>query len=67
MALKLVRFSTDSDGPARQVSINPEYVATVEQDMAKPGQICHLTMVNGQYYRILEPEEIANKRLQYGS
>ncbi|MVM29908.1 hypothetical protein GO755_07680 [Spirosoma sp. HMF4905] len=66
MALKLVKFITDSDGPTRAVNINPEYVATVEADMAKPNQICHITLCTGHYYRILEPEVNASKRLVYG-
>ena len=67
MALKLVKFITDSDGPTRAVNINPEYVATVEADMAKPDQISHITLCSGQYYRVLEPEISASKRLVYGS
>ncbi|WP_020603147.1 hypothetical protein [Spirosoma spitsbergense] len=66
MALKLIKFITDSDGPSRTVDINPEYVATVEQDMAKPDQVSHITLASGHYYRVLEPAVSASKRLTYG-
>ena len=66
MALKLVAFLTDQDGPNRKIHINPEYVATVEADMAKPDQICHITLCTGNYYRVHEPLATASNRLQYG-
>lgn len=62
---KGVKFLTDSDGPLREVYVNPEYVATVEQDMAKPDQISHVTLVTGHEYRIHEPAAKVNQRLQY--
>ncbi|GAB3990425.1 hypothetical protein GCM10028807_17560 [Spirosoma daeguense] len=63
MALKLVKFITDSDGTSRAVNINPEHVSTVEADMAKPDQFCHITLMSGHYYRVLEPETTASRRL----
>lgn len=66
MPYKGIKFLTDSDGPLRAVLINPDYVATVEEDMARPAQICHITLATGHYYRIQEPAETANRRLQYG-
>lgn len=66
MSLKLVKFITDSDGPQRTVNINPEYVTSVEDDMSKPGQICHISLVTGEYFRVLEPNETATRRLLYG-
>jgi hypothetical protein len=54
---------TDGDGPSRLVYINPEYVATVEQDMAKPEQISHITLVSGHDFRINESATSANNRL----
>ncbi|GAB4050393.1 hypothetical protein [Spirosoma litoris] len=63
MALKLVKFITDSDGPTRAVNINPEYVTTVEADMVKPDQYCHINLCTGHYYRVLEPEISATRRL----
>ncbi len=63
-ALKTVKFLTDSDGPSQLVYVNPEYVATVEQDMVKPDQISHVTLATGQYYRVLEPADKAVNRLQ---
>ncbi|MBN8820773.1 MULTISPECIES: hypothetical protein [unclassified Spirosoma] len=67
MALRLIKFLTDSDGPTRAVNINPDYVATVEADMKAADSICHITLCSGHYYRVLESEVSASKRLQYGS
>lgn len=66
MAYKGVKFSTDSDGPLRAVYINPEYVATVEQDMAKPDRISHITLTTGVDYRVHESAATVNNRLQGG-
>ncbi len=67
MALRLVRFITDSDGPERAVSINPEYVATVEADMSKPEKFCHIMLCTGHCYRVSEPEQSAKRRLELGA
>ncbi len=66
MALKLIKFLTDTDGPNRAVNINPEYVVLVEADTKRPDQFCFITLCSGHCYRVPESESSASKRLTYG-
>jgi hypothetical protein len=61
--MRLVKFRTDSDGPERDIFINPEHVTDVEGDMKLPTHFCHISLIDGRCFRIKTDAETASKRL----
>jgi hypothetical protein len=60
--MTLVQFRTDSDGPERDIFINPDYVTDVEADMKQPNHYCHISLMDGRNFRIKQDAKTASKR-----
>jgi hypothetical protein len=59
----LVKFITNSDGPIREIHINPEMVMDVEQSLTRPADESHITLMDGRNYKVNVNVAVAVKRI----
>ncbi|GAB4047064.1 hypothetical protein [Spirosoma litoris] len=61
--MQLVKFITNSDGPVREIHINPEFVMDVEQSVTRPADESFITLMDGRNYRVNVSVAVAVKRI----